>query len=105
MGTVLMVAGLTTVLWVSRSALHQPVPWLVAIGAGLGALLLCVVLLASRSLSWPFAIDVLVALGLGVGVLFSLLEVTRLGGFWLWVLFGLEVLAFGLIYSLGDYPD
>jgi hypothetical protein len=48
---------------------------------------------------------VLVALGLGLGVLFSLLEVARLGGFWLWVLFGLEVLAFGLIYSLGDCPN
>jgi hypothetical protein len=59
-----MLISLITSLWIARSYLHH-LTWLVAVGVGLGAAVLCVILLVNRSYDGPYLFDLVVAVGLG----------------------------------------
>jgi hypothetical protein len=110
-GTALTFSSLTTSLWISRAHLHHRPTWLVAVGVGIGAVLLCLVLLWNRSSFGPHILDLLVAAGLIAAGLFVVKEVAAMAqqtaghDVFLWVLVGVDVLGFLLVYSLGNYPD
>lgn len=110
-GTVLTFVSLTTSLWIARAHLHHRPTWLVAVGVGLGAVLLCLGLLANRSSLGPFALDLLVAAGLIAAGLFALKEVAAMAhqtagkDVFSWSLLVVDAIGFLLVYSLGNYPD
>ncbi|MGW6281843.1 hypothetical protein [Kribbella sp. NPDC055071] len=110
-GTALTFSSLTTSLWISRAHLHHQPAWLVAVGVGVGAVLLCLVLLWNRSSFGPYILDLLVAAGLIAAGLFVVKEVAAMAKLtagkdvFLWVLVGVDLLGFVLVYSLGNYPD
>ena len=110
-GTVLTFVSLTTALWMARAHLHHRPTWLVAVGVGIGAVLLCLGLLANRSALGPFIVDLLVAAGLIAGGLFAVSEVAAMAhqtpgkDVFAWALVFADAVGFLLVYSIGNYPD
>jgi len=118
-GTVLIVLCTVVALGAARTAADEPLPWLIAIGAGLVGLALCVGLWRRRVAQEPDAmrvdlpryepVSVIVAIGLLADLLFVAVELYnltsahRLDTFWVWPPMVILFVGFLLVFSLGDY--
>lgn len=118
-GTVLIFLCTVITLGAARTAAHEPLPWLIAIGAGLVCLALCIGLWRRRVAQEPDAMRVdlpryepvsvivmifLIADLVFVAVeLYKLVPAHRLDAVWVWPPVVIILAGIALVFSLGDY--
>ncbi len=118
-GTGLILLCTVISLGLTRTASAEPLPWPIALGAGLVCLALCVSLWRRRVFLEPDAmrvdlprydvVSVVVAIGLLADLGFvafelnALISAHRLDEFWGWTPVVILFIGFTLVFSLGDY--